>query len=287
MKKIAFLAVAAALTVTVTVHAQEAEKPDPDKLFNEAITLIDEERYAEALPKLELAQQLDPGIGTQFNLAVCYAKTNKLALAWRNFVQVENAAKLAGKKEREASARKWLDEIKPKMPHAAVRVDHVGPVTVRIDGEVVAPFDLPFFPLEPGDHKLEAVAGGRRPFETPFVVETEKGVEIVVPALEPLAPTVEVRTVTEETTNTRRTLGFVLGGIGLLGAGTAAVTGIMILSDKSTADERCKPQCVTPTGETDTEGVDAVNRGKTLLPINVIAWVVAGVGLGARACRST
>ena len=39
------------------------------------------------------------------------------------------------------------------------------------------------------------------------------------------------------------------------------------------ADDRCAPQCV------DAEGVSAVTRGKTLLPINAAAWGVAAAGL--------
>ena len=73
----------------------------------------------------------------------------------------------------------------------------------------------------------------------------------------------------------------IFGGVGLVGVATATVTGILILSDKSTSDERCKPDCVTATGEVDSTGADAVQRGKTLLPINVVAWVVAAAGLGA------
>ena len=54
--------------------------------------------------------------------------------------------------------------------------------------------------------------------------------------LAPLETKTEIRTVTTETTNTRRTLGYVFGSIGLAGVAAATVTGILILSDKSTAD---------------------------------------------------
>ncbi|MDB4936553.1 MAG: hypothetical protein JWP87_3525, partial [Labilithrix sp.] len=210
-----------------------------------------------------------------------YAKTGQLALAWRNFRQVEVLAGAAGKKERAAAARAKLDELRSRVGHVTLRVDDPNAVTVRIDGEVVPPEELAFVPLDPGIHKIEVAAAVRKPFEDTVTITSEgEEHEVVVPALSPFETRTEIRTVTEES-NTRRTLGYVLGAVGLAGVATATVTGILILSDKSTADDRCKPDCVTASGEVDTKGADAVQRGRTLLPINVVAWVVAAAGLGA------
>lgn len=249
------------------------------------MNLIAEAKFAEAIPRLEEAQRLDPGIGTQFNLAICYAKTGRLALAWKNFRQVETLAGAAGKKERAEAARVRLEELRPRLANVSVRLAGAGAVTVSVDGEIVPTTDLAFIPVDPGEHKVEVSAPGREPFEEIVVVTAAEGErhEVVVPALAPVETKTEIRTVTEETTNTRRTLGYVFGSIGLAGVAAAAVTGILILSDKSTASERCTPDCVTATGEVDSTGADAVQRGKTLLPINVVAWVVAGAGLGAGA----
>src|SRR5262249_39749287 len=103
---------------------------------------------------------------------------------------------------------------------------------------------------------------------------------IPIPLLESAKET-RVLTVTKETTNGRRTLGFILGGVGVAGVAVAAVTGVMILGDKSTADAACKPKCLKPDGTQDQNAVDAVNQGKTLVPINLIGFVVGAVGLGA------
>lgn len=279
-------AVGLALLLSVSsARAQDADvktAADPDKLFADAMTLVSEDHFAEAIPKLEEAQRIDPGIGTQFNLAVCYAKVGRLALAWRNFTQVEVLAGAAGKKERAEAARAQLEGLRPRVAHVSLRVAAPGAVTVRVDGNVVTPDELSFVPLDRGEHKIEVAAAGRKPFEeTVIVVGEGEGHEVVVPSLSPVEIRTEVRTVTQETSNPRRTLGYVFGAVGLAGVATATVTGILILSDKSTAEERCKPDCVTPTGEVDSRGADAVQRGKTLLPINVVAWVIAAAGLGA------
>ncbi len=267
------------------VPSVAAPAADPDKLFTEAMNLVAEENFVEAIPKLEEAQRLDPGIGTQFNLAICYAKTGRLALAWKNFRQVESLARAAGKKERADAAQAKLAELRPKLASIAVRLGGTAPATVSVDGDVIPTTELTFIPLDGGAHKLEVSAPGRESFEELVSLAGDEGErrEVVVPALAPLGMKTEIRTVTEETTNTRRTLGYVFGSIGLAGVAAATVTGILILSDKSTASDRCKPDCVTATGEVDAAGADAVQRGKTLLPINIVAWVVAGAGLGAGA----
>jgi hypothetical protein len=55
------------------------------------------------------------------------------------------------------------------------------------------------------------------------------------------------------------------------------VTGIMVLHEKSVARDNCTPKCA------DQAGRDAVSTGKTLIPINFVAW---GVGAGGLAVGS-
>jgi hypothetical protein len=258
---------------------------DPDKLFAEAMNLIAQEKFDEAIPKLEEAQRIDPGIGTQFNLAICYAKTGRLALAWKNFRQVEILAGAAGRKERAEAARGKLAELRPQLASISVRLVRTAGIIVSVDGEIVPTTEVGFIPVDPGEHKVEVSAPGKEPFLEDIAIAGVAGErrEVVVRPLAPLGMRTEIRTVTEETTNTTRTLGYVFGSVGIAGLAAATVTGILILSDKSTASERCKPDCVTATGEVDTTGADAVQRGNTLLPVNIVAWVVAGAGLGAGA----
>ena len=273
-------------TPTTTPGPEPASPPaDPDKLFTDAMNLIAQEKYDAAIPLLEEAQRIDPGIGTQFNLAVCYARTQRLALAWKNFRQVETLARTAGKKERADAARAKLDELRPHVRSISVQLAAGATASVSVDGELLPASELAFIPLDPGEHRIDVTAPGRTPFEKLILITDADGEhqDVVVPALAPLVTRTEIRTVTEETTNTRRTLGYVFGSVGLAGVAAATVTGILILSDKSTADERCKPDCVTSTGEVDATGADAVQRGRTLLPINIVSWVVAGAGLGAGA----
>jgi len=94
-----------------------------ERASSPAQSLIGDDKFAEAIPKLEEAQHLDPGIGTQFNLAVCYAKVGRLALAWKNFRQVEVLAGAAGKKERAEAARAKLEELRLGATRGSCRRD--------------------------------------------------------------------------------------------------------------------------------------------------------------------
>src|SRR5262245_32588034 len=64
-------------------------------LFAEGRALMDKDRYEEACPKFEESLRLDPGMGTQFNLAHCWEKLGRTASAWALFLDVAAAARNA------------------------------------------------------------------------------------------------------------------------------------------------------------------------------------------------
>lgn len=272
------IAVACVLAITTTSVSARAGG-DPEKLFAEGSALIGQGRCAEALPMLEEAQRLDPGIGTQFNIAVCQQQLGRLGSAWRNFERVAELARASGKKQREDAARAKLDELRPKVPRFVIRSEEPGDVTVKVDGAVIARDAWPFVPLDPGKHHVDATAPTKQAWSKDFEAPAESSsLDVVVPKLGVVQ---ETRVVTlEDKSSGRRTLGFVLGGVGIAGVAAAAVTGVMLLNAKSTADDRCTPRCIDANGRFDQEGADAVSRGETLLPINAVAWGIAIVGLG-------
>ncbi len=84
-------------------------------LFDAAKQLMAQGKYADACPRLEESQRLDPGIGTQFNLAACYEQLGRTASAWSMFLEVAGASKAAGQLEREKVARQRAAALEPRL----------------------------------------------------------------------------------------------------------------------------------------------------------------------------
>jgi hypothetical protein len=72
----------------------------------------------------------------------------------------------------------------------------------------------------------------------------------------------------------KSTLGFVIGGIGVAGVATAAVTGAILLSRDAEIEENC------PDKRCNAEGRELIDGSQPLLVANAIAWGVGIVGLG-------
>ncbi|HVJ22252.1 MAG TPA: hypothetical protein VM686_42895, partial [Polyangiaceae bacterium] len=74
-----------------------------------------------------------------------------------------------------------------------------------------------------------------------------------------------------------RTWGFVVGGVGIAGIVTGAVTGALVLSKKSTVNSECDgKQCTA-------EGVEAGEDGKLFSTVSTVAFAVGVVGVAAGA----
>src|SRR5580698_2604369 len=92
-------------------------------LYDAAAELIKAGKFAEACPKLEESQRLDPAMGTQFFLAGCYEKTGRPTSAWSLFLEVAGAAKAAGNTVRETTARARAAALEPRLPRLRIVVD--------------------------------------------------------------------------------------------------------------------------------------------------------------------
>src|SRR5258706_1773597 len=97
-------------------HGREA-----DVLFEEARALMVNGKYTEACPKLEKSESLDPGIGTQLNLARCYDLAGRPASAWAMYQHVIDATHAAGQAAREQAARQLQASLAARVAHATIR----------------------------------------------------------------------------------------------------------------------------------------------------------------------
>jgi hypothetical protein len=154
---------------------------------------MEKERFAEACPKLEESLRIDPGMGTQFNLAHCWEQLGLTASAWGLFLDVAAAAESSGQGKRERAARKRAAALEPKL--SRLRIDVVAPAPgmkiLRAGEEVGQGAWDTDVPIDPGTYQIEASAPDKHTWTGEVVVEKPgETASIEVPPLQDLAPPV-------------------------------------------------------------------------------------------------
>jgi hypothetical protein len=258
-------------------------------LFAEGRRLVDAGDYAQACPKFEDSFRLDPGIGTNFNLADCLEHVGRPASAWSRFLDVAAATKAAGQVERERVARARATALEPKLAHLVVAVTAPVPgLVVERDGVPVGMSSLGIpVPVDPGDHLIEATAPGKKLWSTTATVpDGPMTVAISVAALEDLPPEVSAPSAAAvapgpsllvshaEAPRRVPTSAIVLGAAGAAALATGAVFAFEFQSANSEAKALC-PGGVCRTLDEKTHHDTLVSDARL---DRVLGFVSAGVG---------
>ncbi|MBX3209780.1 MAG: hypothetical protein KF764_32400 [Labilithrix sp.] len=291
--------VAGALALVVIAAAGNARaagnEAAAEALFVEAKKLAAQKKYAEACPKFAESNRLDRGAGTLIHLGDCYEKNKQTASAWATYKEASSAAQALGRKDWEKLAAQRANALEPKLARLTIKVDKDNPDKLEVsrDGTSVAQasFGVPI-PVDVGQHAVEASAPGHKPFSTSATVSKDgETVEVSVPRLEPeVAPATTPPEAPKPVTpppppredgdgGGQRTLGFIIGGIGVAGLAAGAVTGLMAMGKSSDAKATCPND--GPCASRD--AVDASESARTLGLVSTIAFVAGGVGLAAGA----
>jgi serine/threonine-protein kinase len=291
-----------------------------EALFSEGRALLKEKKYAEACPKLAESLRIDPAVGTMLYLADCYEKNGQIASAWAMFSDAVSAAHNAGQSDRELKAKLRVQALGPKLVKLSLSPAPDNKATegleLKRDGLVLgsALFGTAV-PVDPGDHKIEVSAPGKKPWSGTVTVPSKAGTVIAfeVPRLEdlppppPPEPTVTAvattpppptasappptPTVTATATvvappplptaapdtGSTRTIGFVVGAVGVVGLGVAGGLG---LTAKSKNDEALSKYC-TATTCADQKGIDLTNDAKSLATGSTVGFILGGVATAA------
>jgi hypothetical protein len=290
--RFAATAVACSLSLALALPAAPAgaqsatDSATAESLFNEALTLLADKKPAEACPKLEASQQLDPGIGTLLYLADCYQQVGRTASAWGTFREAAYLAKSA-KDEREDVAVESARNLEPKLSYLTVQVTPAPGVALEVkrDGEPMqdALWNTAI-PVDPGDHTIAASAPGKKPWSTTVKVgEGPRQESVAVPALEDAPVPVAVAPlelsapppVPPHGANTQKTVGWVLLGAGSAGLITGGILALLARGDDKDAEAQCRPDVIRLCNP---KGVELGNsaHGKATW-----AGVSAGVGIAA------
>lgn len=241
-----------------------------EALFRQGRAAADTGDFRTACEKFRESNRLDPAIGTLFNIADCEEKLGRVATSWTHFQEV--AQRLPATDERRTLATQRAAALEPRLPKLTLKlVGALPPGAIVRRGEVeltTASFGAPL-PVDPGEVVVSVEAPGHERAE--FRVEmAERDVRELEISSGP-----ELSQASTETTPP--TLGYVLGGVGILGLGVGAITGFMTLSKKSTADDHC------PNKRCDAEGLDAAESGRTLGAVSTTGLVLGSLLLATGA----
>jgi hypothetical protein len=303
------LALAPALLVVATLASPAAAQTSPadqalgTALFKDGRALLAAGKIDEACPKLAQSYALDPGLGTLLNLAVCHEKQGKIASAWGEL----NAAKDLAARTKEEARFKFASEQASVLEARLARlvVHPVGPaegLSLHLDGRDVGTAGFgTAMPLDPGDHRVEITAPGKRAFsmivkldpgpssktiDVPVLVDDSAPPPVVAPApaaAPPIvapapAPALPPPAVTETASRStpRFAAGLAVGGLGLAGIAVGAYFGAHTFQQKSAIGTHC-----TPSGDCDQTGFTLqqdAHSSATISTIAVAAGLVAVAG---------
>jgi hypothetical protein len=284
----------AAAAATVCQPVAAADPATATMLFNEGRRLVAAGKYPEACPKFEESQRLDPGIGTQFNLADCYEHTARLASAWALFLDVASSAGGTGQQARENLARRRAGALEPKLSKLTIEAPkNVTGLEVRRNGEALGGmlWNNPI-PVDPGSYTIEASAPGKKRWSTIATVGPNGAtVTVAIPTMEngedhPSPSSDGVRAATPESDTSpsplsaaggdrsakvERTVALALGGAGAIGVVIGSFFGLRSIAKHSDYESLCSDGvCAASAGPIHDQAVAAGDA-------STIAFVVSGI----------
>jgi hypothetical protein len=299
-------------------EASAAQKAAAESLFDDALKAMKSGRYADACPKLEESERIDPGIGTLLYLGECYDKTGRTASAWATFREAASSAQARGEAERARIATSRADRLQPGLSKLTILV---APETAQLNGLRVtrdnAPVESSLFgvaiPVDPGKYHVLASADGYETFQVDLEVAANADAKsLQIPALKPLpkvvgapsaaplstsmststnsalgapstansAPATDTGPVAAKTSSLR-TAAYVSGLLGIVGLGVGSYFGVRAISKNSDAESYCPrgDKCDDPRGVTLTGQAKNAAVVSNITIVTGAAFVVAGIVL--------
>ncbi|MET0795025.1 MAG: hypothetical protein ABW061_26130 [Polyangiaceae bacterium] len=294
------------LSLPALAHAEAgaAQKAAAESLFDDGLKAMKSGHFAEACPKLEESERIDPGIGTLLYLGECYEKTGRTASAWATFREAASAAQAQGETDRTRVASARADRLQPSLSKLTIRV---APETTQLSGLRItrdstvltsAVFGIAI-PVDPGKYHVVASAEGYQSFEADIEVAANgdsKSVEVPAlklsntpaPVAASLGASAAANTASDTPTsvpprnpepnapsshgNGLRTAAYVTGALGVVGLGIGSYFGVRAIAKNSDAEKHC------PRGNLcdDTAGESLTNDAKHAAVASNIA-----IGIGA------
>jgi len=282
-----YVALSILLALAGTASADDKDKAD--KLFKHGKKLMEQKHYADACAAFEQSAQLDPGIGVQLNIGLCYEEWGKLALAWRSFVKAEQMAS-DSKDSRLARIHERVQELDQQVPRLTVRVPDgadVEALAIVLDGKPLDPEKVGKQQLvDPGPHLVEYTVDGQKKTK---VIPIERGANAAVTLDAPVGggkphkdkPEREVvRTTPHDPGRTQRIAAIATGGAGVVAMGVAV--GVAFAA-RSSYRNALATDCNGSTTMCDPTGLSETHSARTNANIATVVFAIGGAAVATGA----
>ena len=282
MRRLAILALCAATGALAPKAAAQSAKDSPSErertaLFKEGRVLSDQGRWSEAAERFRRVVALRSAPKALVALAFAEEHLGHLLEARRLYEAALRDAQALRLPEEEQLATQGLRLLVPRIARLSVTLpSDAGDAQLLVDGASVAPRSGDV-EVDPGEHRLEARAAGRRPFQTTARVSEGGRAEVrsARPRLRAREAAVGARKPPPPGSSAVRTAGFVAGGGGLAAVAASVVFGAVALAKKNELDRTCPipDRCTS-------DGVSTAEAGQAAATVSTIIFVVGASSLG-------
>lgn len=284
-----------ALGLVSQAMAQPLDPAAAEVLFAEGRRAMGREDYETACAKFAESQRLEPAPGTAINLAECLDRKGQLADAWQRWREARRL--LRDGDDRIWAVERKIEKLEARLPHLTLSLEPGAPEDAEItrDGVVVGRASLgTALPVNPGAHDVVVRVPGHE--DRHFRVELAESAsqQLVLapgPALAPPPPEVGAPPPKPEpipapapppapppTASPARTVGFVVGGVGVASLVTGGVFGGLAIGQKRRMDG-----CYESGSQLlcDSAGLAAADKGHTYATVANVTVAVGLAGIGA------
>lgn len=257
--------------ISAPVWAQSSDPAAAEALFQKGRDAMDRDDFDTACEMFEESFALDAAAGTVMNLAVCEEKRGQLARSWERWHQALDL--LEEDDDRVSYAVLQLESVEARLGYLTIVAKSGAPeeLTLRRDDVVLGAAGLgQELPVDPGEHIIVVDSPGHESRRYTVTLDVGEHKELVVSPGRPLD-----QPGGDSAYGMRRNMGIAALGVGAAGLGVAITTGVLLPGQHRKVEDGCPSKRCTPEGE------QAVSGAKTLLALNTVGWIAAGVGAAA------